>query len=140
MKASNIAMKYNFSSNSIYITADETRIKQVIFNLISNAVKYSPKGGTVVICVQMADADNVILSVEDSGVGIAPESQGLVFEKFYRTGAISGQQSGSGLGLSIVKSMVELHKGKVNLLSNPNEGTQVSCFLPVSTLTTDTDH
>jgi signal transduction histidine kinase len=112
------------------IAADETRIKQVMFNLLSNAVKYSRPGGVIEVGAQSGDADTIIIWVKDRGVGIEETQQRLVFDKFYRAGAAAGQQSGSGLGLSIVKSFIELHHGSVTLESSPNAGTKVTCIFP----------
>ncbi len=112
------------------IEADETRIKQVLFNLLSNAVKYSRPGGSIEVGAQPRDTDWVVVWVKDYGVGIEQAQQRLVFDKFYRAGAAAGQQSGSGLGLSIVKSFIELHQGSVSLESMPNEGTTVTCLIP----------
>jgi signal transduction histidine kinase len=110
--------------------ADETRMKQVMFNLISNSAKYSRPGGVIEIGAQRLSDSELMLWVEDHGVGIEESRQHLVFDKFYRAGAVSGQQSGSGLGLSIVKSFIELHGGRVVLESVPNEGTKVTCYVP----------
>lgn len=112
------------------IQADETRIKQVMFNLLSNAVKYSRPGGMIEIGADVVQPDRVAIWVRDHGVGIEENQQRLVFDKFYRAGAATGQQSGSGLGLSIVKSFVELHQGAVTLESAPNAGTRVACTIP----------
>lgn len=112
------------------VQADETRIKQVMFNLLSNAVKYSRPGGTIEIGAAITEPDSVCIWVRDHGVGIEQSQQTLVFDKFYRAGAARSQQSGSGLGLSIVKSFIELHKGAISLQSAPNEGTKVSCTIP----------
>lgn len=112
------------------MVADETRIKQVLFNLLSNAAKYSHAGSRIEIGAGHGDDGEVVLWVEDHGVGIEERKQERVFDKFYHSGAVSGQQSGSGLGLSIVKSFIELHGGDVSLKSIPNEGTKVSCSIP----------
>ncbi len=111
------------------MVADEARIKQVIFNLLTNAVKYS-KGGNITVGARADENDKIIFWVEDNGVGIDPSVQARVFDQFYRGGAVTGQQSGTGLGLSMVKSFVELHNGYVELESEPNKGTKVLCVLP----------
>ncbi len=112
------------------IYADETRIKQVLFNLLGNAVKYSHAGGSIEVGAAAEEDDHIVIWVEDHGVGIEEDKQQLVFDKFLRAGASSGQQSGTGLGLAIVKSFVELHGGMVQLHSIPNKGTRVECHLP----------
>lgn len=112
------------------MVADETRMKQVMLNLLSNAAKYSRPGSAIDVGSQRDDQGRIIIWVEDHGVGINEEKQRQVFDKFYRSGAVSGQQSGSGLGLSIVKSFIELHGGEVSLTSVPNQGTKVICAIP----------
>lgn len=112
------------------MSADETRLKQVLFNLLLNAVRYAKSGGTVKIGVSESANSKLRFWVQDEGVGIEESQQAHVFEKFYRGGAASGQQSGTGLGLSIVKSFIELHGGYVELESTPGVGTKVTCTLP----------
>ena len=111
------------------VLLDERRIRQAMFNLVSNAIKYTPAGGTVSLSARR-DGEDVVLSVSDTGVGIAPEHHARVFEKFER-GDPASRQAGAGLGLSLVKSFVELHGGRVELDSAPTLGTRVSCRLPV---------
>lgn len=107
--------------------ADETRIRQVLFHLLSNAVKYTKEGHITLGANR--DSLGLRLWVKDTGVGIAPEEQQAVFEKFYR-GAAGSSKSGTGLGLSMVKSFIELHGGRVVLESFPEVGTTVTCYLP----------
>lgn len=108
--------------------ADETRIRQVLFHLLSNAVKYSNEGGEITLGADR-EAGGIVLWVRDQGVGISTEEQRAVFDKFYR-GDVGVRKSGTGLGLSMVKSFVELHGGHVSLESQPGEGTVVRCFIP----------
>lgn len=106
---------------------DETRIRQALFHLLSNAVKYTKEG--YVTLGASRDSLGIRLWVRDTGVGIAPEEQQAVFEKFYR-GAAGSSKSGTGLGLSMVKSFIELHGGRVILDSRPDVGTTVTCLVP----------
>jgi len=108
-------------------TADELRLKQALFNLLSNAVKYTPEGGRVALGARRREG-GVELSVADTGVGIAEADKDRVFESFERGGG--GRQSGAGLGLSLVKRLIELHGGQVTLESKSGEGTRVTCFIP----------
>jgi signal transduction histidine kinase len=110
-------------------TADELRLKQALFNLLSNAVKFTPEGGRVTISARRRE-DGVELSVADTGVGIAEADQDRIFESFERGGG--GRQSGAGLGLSLVKRLIELHGGRVTLESEAGEGTRVTCFIPAT--------
>jgi len=107
--------------------ADELRLKQALFNLLSNAVKYTPEGGRVVLGARRG-AGGVELSVTDTGVGIDEADQDRVFESFER--GSGRRQSGAGLGLSLVKRLIELHGGRVSLRSKAGEGTSVTCFIP----------
>lgn len=110
--------------------ADEKRLKQALFNLISNSIKFTPAGGRIVVAGRRRDGW-IELSVSDTGIGIAPDDQGRVFDRFERAHP-NARQAGVGLGLSLVKSFVELHGGRVEIESRINEGTTVRCLLPAS--------
>jgi signal transduction histidine kinase len=107
------------------IEADERRLKQALFNLISNAIKFTPPGGTVSVAAERRGED-LLLSVADTGIGIAPADQARVFGKFER----GARQSGVGLGLALVKKLIELHGGTVSIESAPERGTRILCHLP----------
>lgn len=112
------------------IRCDATRMGQVADNLISNAIKFTPPGGTVRVTLASTDGE-VTLTVSDSGVGIAPEEQAQMFSRFYRTeGARSGAIQGTGLGLSIVKSIVDAHGGAVTFESAVGLGTTFVVTMP----------
>ena len=108
---------------------DEKRVRQVLFNLLSNAVAFSPEGSRVSVAARR-EADAILLSVADQGVGIPEDQLRSVFDRFYarRQGPHRG---GAGLGLSIVKSFVELHGGTVTIDSVEGRGTTVTCRLPI---------
>ncbi len=106
---------------------DERRLKQALFNLLSNGLKFTPEGGTVTIGARRRD-DGIELTIADTGVGIPENDQDRVFGSFERAG--TGRQTGAGLGLSLVHRLVELHGGRVELESMAGEGTKVSCFIP----------
>ena len=110
-------------------TADERRLRQVLFNLLSNAVGFSPAGETVRFSAERRP-DAVIFSVTDHGPGIPPEAKDKVFE-WFETDSMGSQHRGPGLGLSLVRSFVELHGGKVEIDSTPGRGTTVTCIFPV---------
>ena len=107
---------------------DEQRMKQVLFNLISNAIKYTPAGGQIAMAAWRQD-EWIVVSVLDTGVGIPEMDRERVFGKFEKSNTHL-RQSGAGLGLSLVKSFVELHGGRVEIFSDDKDGTRVSCFLP----------
>ncbi len=109
------------------IAGDERRLKQAVFNLVSNALKFTPEGGTVTLSARRI-GDEVALVVSDTGVGVAEQDQERIFEKFER-GSSQARQTGAGLGLSLVKSLIELHGGRVDLESHPGRGTTVTCWL-----------
>jgi signal transduction histidine kinase len=111
------------------IVADERRLKQALFNILSNAVKFTPENGTIRMSAQR-EGDTVVLTTSDSGIGINAEDQERVFEKFERGSSAEARRSGAGLGLSLVKSFVELHGGTVELQSAADVGTKVICTLP----------
>jgi signal transduction histidine kinase len=112
------------------ITADERRLKQALFNLISNAIKFTPSGGSIRVEARRQD-DGLVLAVSDTGVGIPAADQARIFDKFER-GDPQAPQSGAGLGLSLVKSLIELHGGTVTIESKPGTGTAVRCRLPAA--------
>ena len=111
------------------LVGDERRLKQALFNLVSNAFKFTPRGGRITVSAERGVGE-VRLSVGDTGIGIPLSEQTRVFGKFER-GSAQGRQSGAGLGLSLVKSLIELHGGWVELASMPEEGTRVTCHLPL---------
>ena len=111
--------------NKVEIIADEQKIKQLILILVDNAIKYTPEGGNVVLSMDAIESDKVIFSVQDSGIGIAPEDQDKIFERFYRVDkARSREIGGNGLGLSIATEIVRLHEGKISVESELNQGTK----------------
>lgn len=116
------------------IRADDKRIKQIMINLLSNALAFTSPGDTIIIGARRTQ-DTVQLYVSDTGIGIKPEFQGNVFDRFE---AHSGhdRRRGAGLGLSLVRSFVELHGGWVTLESAPDVGTCVTCHLPVRAVAT----
>jgi signal transduction histidine kinase len=116
--------------------ADEDRVRQVLYNLLSNAVGFSTIGGTIRISSWRTD-DQVLFSVEDQGAGIPKEQQGRIFERF-ESQARGSKHRGTGLGLSIVKSLVELHGGTIELTSEAGKGTLVTVSYPAGSIGADT--
>ncbi len=106
------------------VRADGTRLRQILMNLIGNAVKFTPEGGTIELAAKKL-GDQVRLEVRDSGPGIPPEEQKRIFEAFYRLTQSAKAAEGSGLGLAITQRLVELHGGQLGLESEPGMG---SCF------------
>ncbi len=108
--------------------ADGKRVRQILFNLLSNAVGFSSPGQTIRVGARKT-AHEVIFEVQDQGRGIPPDVRARVFERF-ESHTIGTRHRGVGLGLSIVRSFVELHGGRIDLVSNPGSGTIVTCVFP----------
>jgi len=115
----------------LYVRVDRMKIQQALTNLLSNAYKYSPGGGEVRISLRTSSADGgkrIGVEVSDQGIGMTPEQQARVCERFYRADT-SGRIPGTGLGMSIVKEIVELHGGEVHIESEAGTGTRVTMML-----------
>jgi signal transduction histidine kinase len=108
--------------------ADGRRIRQVVFNLLSNALKYTPRGGVITL-MGGVQSEDVSIAVSDTGPGIAPEVKANVFERFASKGR-AGQRAGAGLGLALVNRFIELHNGWVEIDSRAGQGTIVRCHIP----------
>jgi signal transduction histidine kinase len=111
--------------------ADRGKIKQVLLNLLTNAVKYNKEGGDIFITAQCVE-EATCVAVRDSGKGIPPEAMPHMFEKFYRVPDSEGMAQGTGLGLPIAKRIVEVHGGKMTVESEVNVGTTFRFTLPLS--------
>ncbi|MBN2303047.1 MAG: GAF domain-containing protein, partial [Anaerolineae bacterium] len=109
---------------------DPSLIKRAIGNLIGNAVKYTPEGGAITVSLASAGG-TVRLAVRDTGIGIAPDKQRFIFDRFFRTDEASQMTSGTGLGLAITREIIELHGGQITLDSTPGEGSTFTVILPV---------
>ncbi len=126
----NVYLNMN-TGDSLVLKGDRDKIKQVVINLLSNALKYTPEGGEVKVEAYRAETGTVI-QVQDTGKGISPEDLPFIFERFYR-GDKSRSRSGgwgSGIGLAIVKAIVELHGGSVKVDSQPGKGSVFRVILP----------
>lgn len=114
------------------VAGDRDRVGQVLMNFISNAIKYSPEGGSVTVKAKQ-DGDMAIVAITDQGIGIAKEDQAKLFTKFYRVdSSLTREIGGTGLGLSICKSIIELLGGKVGVKSTPGKGSTFWFSLPVA--------
>jgi signal transduction histidine kinase len=112
------------------IKLDQKLLKHIMYNLISNAIKYSPHGGEITIKVDR-EPDKINIKIEDQGIGIPPEYQNKMFQEFERAHNV-GNIKGTGLGLSIVKQAVELHRGKITFQSQLGRGTKFTILLPIN--------
>jgi len=110
---------------------DPLRLEQVLTNLVENAIKYSPQGGPIDLELSTPDSDTLQLAVRDRGVGIPPESQPRIFDRFFQADPVLQHSSGMGLGLYISQEIVELHGGRIEVEAPPDGGTRVIVRLPV---------
>ena len=125
-KESGVTLTYSKKEDSdLSVMADKTRLKQVIINLISNAIKYNKINGQVEITMEKVVGNRLRISVIDTGLGIAEDKQEGMFEPFNRLGAEHTKTEGTGIGLSIVKHLIELMKGTIGFSSTLDKG---SCF------------
>ncbi|MBI5822631.1 MAG: PAS domain-containing protein [Chloroflexi bacterium] len=124
-----IELTTEISPNLLPLRANPIRIRQMLDNLVGNAIKYTPNEGRIHVSMTMQDKQ-IILKVEDTGPGIKPEEQGRVFEKFYRATNAPDGVTGSGLGLAIVKSIVDSHQGRVWVESSFGKGSTFVVILP----------
>jgi len=131
-KKSKLTLTYVKGTQAQQAFVDKDKINQVVVNIISNAIKYTPEGGTIsVLCGSREDS--VYISVSDTGVGIPEKDLPMIFERFYRVDkARSRKQGGTGLGLAIAKEIVEAHKGTISIDSEYGKGTTVTVNLPIN--------
>ena len=125
-----IALSLEVDAGISTIQADERKVRQMVLNLLSNAVKFTPAGGRVDVRARL-EKDGIEVSVRDSGVGIAPEDQALVFEEFRQVVHEGRSHEGTGLGLALTRRFAELHGGAVRLESQPGKGSTFTLTLPV---------
>jgi two-component system heavy metal sensor histidine kinase CusS len=113
------------------ISGEESRLQQVFYNLLDNAIKYTPAAGTITVRVERTDR-GVVVTVHDTGIGIPPEHLPHVFDRFYRVDkARSRAEGGTGLGLSIAQCIIAAHGGRIELASTPGHGTTCTVALPL---------
>jgi two-component system sensor histidine kinase BaeS len=124
--AGNTQLRVEFPLDLPLVTIDAVRIREVLVNLVTNAVEHTPSGGTIVISLADAGNEGISVEVSDSGTGMAPEETDRVFERFHK-GMGSG---GLGLGLAIARNLVIAHGGDIHLTSEPGQGTKVRFTIP----------
>ena len=113
------------------VYGDPIRLRQMLMNLVSNAIKYTPDGGVIGVSL-FAEGGEAVLVVSDTGIGIPLEDQPHIFDKFYRVDQNKTDYQGLGLGLNIVRSIVDLHNGRVWVESQPRQGTTFTVVLPAA--------
>ncbi|PHA00433.1 cell wall metabolism sensor histidine kinase WalK [Bacillus pseudomycoides] len=130
-KEQNVSFNRSFSKKSRFIEIDEDKVTQVLYNIISNALKYSPEGGTVTYRLRERE-DMLEISISDQGMGIPKENVDKIFERFYRVDkARSRKLGGTGLGLAIAKEMIQAHGGSIWAKSEEGKGTTIYFTLPM---------
>jgi signal transduction histidine kinase len=130
-----IHVSVNIPDRPQLLYLDRERIRQLLMNLLTNAIKYTPAGGAVTVD-STRQAGKVVIKVSDTGVGIAAGELPQVFDRFWRADPArsrSGQRSGAGLGLAISKWIAEAHGGSIQANSRPGRGTTMTVTLPVET-------
>ncbi|MCC5927925.1 MAG: response regulator [Cyclobacteriaceae bacterium] len=134
-KGIDVVFKSNFTIVNAWI--DQDKIEKIVYNLLSNAIKYTPENGAVTLELEVKMIKNMpdqfCLVIKDNGIGMSNEELQHIFEQYYRGGHNYTQtQSGAGIGLSLVKKLVELHKGRILVRSNINQGTEFQIDIPVA--------
>lgn len=120
----------DFQGGKTVITADRDKISQVLVNFLSNALKYTPEGGRVTVTTA-ADRETAEIRIRDNGIGIREEDLPFIFERFYRADQSRNRKTGgAGIGLAVVKAIVEAHKGTIAVNSKPGQGTEIIVRLP----------
>ncbi|AKN34155.1 histidine kinase [Clostridium carboxidivorans P7] len=126
----NIRLIFDTEVEEKIIACDPDKIERIMLNLLSNAVKFTPKNGTIYVNIYDS-TDKVIISIKDTGIGIDKSMQKLIFDKFVQVDkSISRRTEGSGIGLSLVKSLVEMHNGQISVVSELGEGSEFIIELP----------
>jgi signal transduction histidine kinase len=113
----------------VYLKVDVIRLRQVFFNLLDNAIKNTPSGNRIRLSYRIED-NNVVITFADTGIGIAPDKLEKIFEPFFTYAQKNGIHRGAGLGLALVKWIIELHRGSITVLSETNKGTEFIISLP----------
>jgi signal transduction histidine kinase len=131
--ASDVKLELTSSQDDLNVQADAQQLEQVFTNLISNALKFTPPGGSVLVTLSPADDDGVLIEVRDTGMGIPPGESPNLFTRFFRaSNAAEAALPGTGLGLAIVQEIVHRHGGAVDIDSELGVGTTLTVWLPAS--------
>ena len=130
-RAGAAGLTVEFRPTSLEMRADELRVKQALLNVVANAIKFTPSGGRITVAAAPTPIGEIRISVEDTGIGIAAEDISLVLEPFGQVASAQTRvQQGTGLGLPLVRRLVELHGGRITLDSELGEGTTVTLIFP----------
>lgn len=130
LQSKNLKLDLSIPEEDHIVQGDRKRLHQAFANLMNNAIKYTTDKGRINLGIAQKD-DQYIIQIQDTGIGIIPGDQPYIFDKFFRSDEIREDYQGSGLGLSIVKSVVERHNGRVWVSSTPGKGTEFTVVLPI---------
>lgn len=118
-----IELLFTLSRRSVLVWVDIERMESVVYNLLSNALKFTPNGGRIEVILSLREEESVTLTVRDTGIGIPKDKQGMIFERFAQASrAVDSNMKGSGIGLSLCRDIVTLHHGEISVDSRPGEG------------------
>ena len=129
--AKGISLDFTPSTKAVMVEADRRAMKQIGLNLLSNAIKFTPTRGRVALKITPQEDFGICLEVEDNGMGIEPEALNRLGRPFEQAGNSQSKAMGTGLGLSLVKALCELHRGQMRLESQVGKGTRVIVTLPI---------
>lgn len=124
-----ISLKFETTDREIVAPIDIEKFERIILNLLSNGIKFTPPGGEVIVKTSCLK-NKALISVKDTGIGIPESKQDMIFKRFWATNPLSTISEGTGIGLSIVKYFVDLHKGKINFSSKEGEGSEFIVEIP----------
>lgn len=129
-----IQLNFNTEAESLFAWVDQDKYDKILYNLLSNAIKFTEKYGHVDLYVGFKNEDkkHLIVEVSDDGIGIPKKSQEKIFTRFYQATNSKENNTGSGIGLSLVKSLIDLHKGEIKVKSTPGQGSLFTVIIPIS--------
>ncbi|MEN8187090.1 MAG: two-component regulator propeller domain-containing protein [Bacteroidota bacterium] len=132
-KNRNIKFNFNYEAEKIDIWFDAIELKKVIINILSNAFKFTPNGGEIIIKVDTPklNTDTIEISIKDSGIGIPKEKIKYIFDRYFQLGVSKGKRVGTGLGLSLAKDIIEMHSGNIKVESEKGAGVEFTIALPL---------
>lgn len=137
IKNKSLELVFNTEMKECVIACDLDKLERVILNLLSNSIKFTKEGGCMTVSMYNKEG-SVVISIKDTGIGIPEDKLGIIFDRFRQVDkSLTRKQEGSGIGLSIVKSLVELHGGKISVSSEYGKGTEFIIELPLNVLTED---
>lgn len=136
----NLRLEFDTEEEEIITAVDIDKIERIILNLLSNAIKFTPQGGKIWVNVRK-NVNKVFITVKDTGLGIPENKRSIIFERFRQANTtLTREYEGSGIGLSLVRSFVELHNGTISLISEENEGSEFIIELPLRLCDLSKDH